>query len=135
MSIESIGHGIVTPFRRDGKGDFANAGGKTLLRSRVRQVIGVRGSTQFTQGEIPWRTDFGSAFDLLRHRKSQIVVNELGRVYARDAMRWEPHADLTDVETSRLDSGEVEILIIFRPRIQTSRTQTDLKVLEEKVVI
>lgn len=53
-----LGFGPISPFRRDKKSDFAAAGGETLIRSAVQQVLGTACASDFTQGEIPWRTDY-----------------------------------------------------------------------------
>jgi uncharacterized protein len=88
---EFLGFGLLRPFRRDQKADFAAAGGGALIRSAVGQILGTVGSSDFTQGELPWRTEFGSLLHLLRHQKNDRVLQELARVYVVDALkRWEP---------------------------------------------
>ena len=40
MANEFLGFGLLRPFRRDRKADFAAAGGEALLRSAVGQILG-----------------------------------------------------------------------------------------------
>lgn len=94
-----LGYGLITPFQRDRKDDFAQDGGAKLVASAVRQVLGTRGATQTSQGELPWRTEFGSQLHLLRHVNNDQVAAELARVYVTEAItRWEPRANVTNVE-------------------------------------
>ena len=58
MAIEFLGNGLLRPFRRDQKADFAAAGGEEVIKSAVGQVLGTMGSSDFTQGEVAWRTDY-----------------------------------------------------------------------------
>lgn len=92
-----LGNGIIRPFQRDKKNDFANASGKRLVSSTIGQILGTQAQGQVANGEIRWRQDFGSLFYLLKHRKGRIV-KELGRQYAQDALnRWEPRVVVTKV--------------------------------------
>jgi uncharacterized protein len=60
------------------------------------------GSSDFTQGELPWRTEFGSLPHLLRHQKNDRVLQELARVYVVDALkRWEPRVVVTSMQIAR----------------------------------
>jgi hypothetical protein len=58
--------GLLIPFRRDEKRDFANGTGDELQRSKARQEALTDGPSPTTQGELPWRTGFGSTFSLKR---------------------------------------------------------------------
>jgi hypothetical protein len=48
--------GILVPFRRDKKRDFATGSGPLLLASKVRQTLLTEGTTPRSSGELPWRT-------------------------------------------------------------------------------
>ena len=99
---EFLGFGLLRPFRRDLKSDFASAGGETLLRSAVGQVLGTMAQSEVTQGELPWRTEFGSRLHLLRHHKNDAVLQELARAYVVEALkRWEPRIVVTSVNATR----------------------------------
>lgn len=97
-----LGSGLLRPFRRDQRADFAEAGGGALIRSAVGQILGTVGSSDFTQGELPSRTEFGSLLHLLSHQKNDRVLQELARVYVVDALkRWEPRVVVTSVQIAR----------------------------------
>jgi len=108
-----LGNGLLRPFRRDQKLDFANAAGLELVRSAVGQVLGTRAASDTIQGEIPWRTEFGSLLYLLRHRNNDITTRELARVYVAQAIaRWEPRVRVTNVITQRQEvppNGDVAL--------------------------
>lgn len=65
---EQFGHGIVCPFQRDGKGDFANDTGMRLLKSDIGELLGIEGPSPTQPGELPWDPDRGSRLGSLRHR-------------------------------------------------------------------
>jgi len=113
---EFLGFGLLRPFRRDQKADFAAAGGEQLIRSAVEQILGTVGASDFTQGEVPWRTEFGSLLNLLRNQKNDHVLQELARVYVVDALkRWEPRVVVTGVQVTRdPQSGENVLAIRIR---------------------
>jgi len=50
--LEFLGFGLVRPFQRDGRADFAAAGGEQLVRSAVGQVLGTVGAFELTLGEM-----------------------------------------------------------------------------------
>jgi phage baseplate assembly protein W len=102
-----LGFGLVSPFRRDRKRDFAAESGEALVRSAVEQILGTIGASDFTQGEMPWRTEFGSLLFLLRHQKNDVALQELAKVYVQDALRrWEPRVIVTSLYAKRLEDGE-----------------------------
>jgi len=110
---EFLGFGLLRPFRRDQKADFAAAGGDALIRSAVGQILGTVGSSDFTQGELPWRTEFGSLLHLLRHQKNDRALQELARVYVVDALkRWEPRVVVTSVQIAREQQDGENVLAI-----------------------
>jgi uncharacterized protein len=99
-----LGYGLLSPFRRDRKGDFANGGGMAVVSSALRQILGVRGANERVQGELPWRTEFGSQLPLLRHRNNDEILEDFARVYVVDAIeRWEPRVTITNIDFSRED--------------------------------
>jgi uncharacterized protein len=105
--------GILMPLRRDRQRDFAAAGGEALVRAAVQQILGTIGASDFTQGELPWRTTFGSLLFLLRNQKNDLALQELARVYVQEALaRWEPRVVVTDLRAERHDEGEGTALIL-----------------------
>lgn len=119
-----LGFGLLRPFRRDQKADFAAAGGEALIRSAVGQILGTVGSSDFTQGELPWRTEFGSLLHLLRHQRNDRVLEELARVYVVDALkRWEPRVRVTSVQVTR-EQLDGENVLAIRLRYNMISTNT-----------
>ncbi len=82
-----LGRGIVLPFRRDAKSDFANDTGLAVIKASIRQILLTQARTPQGGGEIPWRVDFGSWLHLVRHRRNAVVTRELVRVYVVDALK------------------------------------------------
>ena len=68
-TIEQFGRGVLCPFQRDGKNDFANGTGESLLKSDIGELLGIMGPTQNSPGEVPWNTELGSSIHTLKHRK------------------------------------------------------------------
>lgn len=96
------GRGIVRPLRRDQKIDFANETGAALIASAVGQILGTQSDSETTQGELPWRTEFGSLLHLLRHRLNSHALVEVARKFVVDPLRrWEPRVRVTRVNINR----------------------------------
>ena len=107
--------GLLVPFRRDRKRDFATGTGADLLGSKVLQAIMTAGATPRSSGELPWRTSFGAGLDLLRHQRNDAALAELARVQVRDALRrWVPEVDLVGVDVVRQDAT-LTLRVRFRP--------------------
>jgi phage baseplate assembly protein W len=114
MVDDFIGRGLSIPFRRDKQKDFAAASGETLVRSAVAQVLGTVGASDFTQGELPWRTEFGSLLHLLRHQKNDVALREMAKVYVQDALRrWEPRIMVTRLDAERLDDSSLALRLRY----------------------
>lgn len=97
-ALSFLGYGLVRPFVRDQKGDFAAAEAEILVRACVGQLLGTRCSNAKHQGELPWRTDFGSLIFTLRHAPNDPVTGALAKTYIADALRkWEPRVVLRSV--------------------------------------
>ena len=108
--------GILVPFRRDKKRDFATGNGALLLTSKVRQALLTEGTTPRSSGELPWRSAFGAALALLRHQRNDAVLRELARVYVRDALRrWVPGARLMSLDVEQ-DGVDVTLRVRVRER-------------------
>lgn len=90
--VSFLGAGLLRPFVRDQKKDFANDVGLPVVKARVGQILGTRAGDDSGeyQGELQWRPDFGSKLYLLQHRKGPLLT-ELARFYCIEALtRWEP---------------------------------------------
>ncbi len=93
----AFGNGIKRPFVRDGRGDWAHASDISLVRSNVGQVMGTMASSAQTEGEIPWRPEFGSLIEIVRFRNLDETTAELARTYVVDALRnWLFRVRVTD---------------------------------------
>jgi phage baseplate assembly protein W len=114
MVDDFLGRGLSIPFRRDRQRDFAAASGEVLVRSAVAQVLGTVGASDFTQGELPWRTEFGSLLHLLRHQKNDVALREMAKVYVQDALRrWEPRIMVTRLDAERLDDSSLVLRLRY----------------------
>ena len=115
---ESQSRGLLVPFRRDKKRDFASDTGADLLGSKVLQALMTCGATPRSSGELPWRTAFGAGLDLLRQDEA---LAELARVQVRDALkRWVSEAELVEVSVSREDASLL-LRVRFRPARRAGR--------------
>lgn len=106
-TLSHLGFGLVRPFRRDGRSDFVAKSDEELVRACVGQVLGTSCSNDAgtVQGELPWRSDFGSLLQLLRHRNfADPATQQLARVYVAQAIqRWEPRVVVKRVAVSSED--------------------------------
>lgn len=103
--------GLLAPLRR-GASDFVSGEGAELINSGIRQVLGTRCSSATTQGELPWRTDFGSLLQHARHKNNDAVLEALLNQWAVDAVaRWMPSIRVTRTtyEKPRDDRGNETI--------------------------
>jgi phage baseplate assembly protein W len=97
-----LGAGLVRPFQRDGKSDFANSSGVALVKACIGQILGTQAGSNFSQGELPWRTEFGSLLHTLKHKRNDAALADLTRTYVAEAIRrWEPRVRLKHVEVTR----------------------------------
>ena len=97
---DPIGNGVLCPFRRDGKGDFANGSGLELLKSDVGTLLGLVGSSATEPGELPWDPDRGSRLPMLKHRHL--------------------HSEMTRALADQLTSG---VLRTYEPRVRPGRVR------------
>lgn len=106
-----IGRGIRRPFTRDKKNDFATAEGLELVQANLVQAIGTKGPTATTQGEVPWRTEFGSRLHVMRHRNNTDAMRSFATAVTREAaQQWEPRARVT--RTDVLPSARPRELLV-----------------------
>lgn len=93
---DPLGVGLLRPFRRTSKSDFATASGIKEVLSGIGQLLGT------PPGHLPWRGDFGAALDDLRHKNNTDVLGELARVRIDQAIRrYTTRATLKGVSVSR----------------------------------
>lgn len=128
-----FGFGIIRPFQRDQKGDFATAQDATLVIAAIGQILGTVASSDFTQGELPWRPEFGSLLHLLRHRPNTPALDELARRYVVDALqKWERRIVVTDTSVGRSfdEDGGLNSLVI-RVRFNFIATATGAVIFQD----
>lgn len=110
-SLVFLGSGLIRPFRRDEKSDFANASGADLVKSAVGLILGTRATSAQIAGELPWRPEFGSLLPTLRHSNNDDELQQIAQAFVVDALsRWEPRVRVTGFGTFRRSSvaGGVE---------------------------
>jgi phage baseplate assembly protein W len=116
-STNPLGFGIVRPFRRTARGDFATAEGEELVRSDFGQLLGTE------LGEVPWRTTLGTRISRLRHMANTQSLGELARVQIDEAARrYERRVQLLDVVADPVHVGE-ENRVQLRIRYRIGGTQ------------
>jgi phage baseplate assembly protein W len=93
--------GLLTPLRR-GAADFISGEGAALINSEIRQVLGTRCSSSTTQGELAWRTDFGSLIEHARWKNNDLVLEALLNQWVVDAIaRWLKNVRITRTRLER----------------------------------
>lgn len=102
-----LGFGLLVPFRRDGRGDFAAGSDVALVRASAEQVLGTECTHGTAAGELPWRPEFGSKLHLLRFRNvDDPVTRALAKQYVAEALaRWEPRYRMREVRILRAKSS------------------------------
>ena len=110
-----FGRGLLCPFQRDGKGDFANSDGEDLLHSDLTQLIGM------SPGELPWDMKRGCDLKRLKHRKGYSPMTQARAHQSIDTTinNYESRliADKTLVEFGK--EGETTMKIKTRLRLKS----------------
>jgi len=116
MSDELTGRGIICPFRRDGKGDFANDTGLPVLRSDVGELLGIQAATSTEPGELSWDMARGANFMPLKHRHLHSdMVNALADQSASEALtKFEPRVRVLRVGVTR-DENSQRCHVTYQP--------------------
>jgi phage baseplate assembly protein W len=92
---QELREGLLLPFGRDGKGDFAHAGGTRLIGANIRQILGTICSSGQGYGELEWMPEFGSLLDRIRHAPATEATLALARLRVVDALRnYEPRVKI-----------------------------------------
>lgn len=117
-STEPFGHGIICPFQRDGKGDFAHAGGGRLLTSDIGELLGIIGPVGVRGGEVPWRMEMGSNLQSLRHRRthSELVRATAEAMTAGVIKKYEPRVRAGASTAEPGDDGQsIQVRLSYQP--------------------
>ncbi len=109
MPIGTLARGLLRPFRRDQKNDFASGSGRELFQARASEVLGTRATSAFGPGELRWRPAFGSRLHLLRHKRITPITRELARFYAQEALgRWDRRCVVTSCTVDKNAAAATE---------------------------
>jgi phage baseplate assembly protein W len=140
FQFQPFGYGLIRPFQRDQKGDFATAGDAKLVSAAIGQILGTFASSDFSQGEMPWRPEFGSLLYLLKHRPNTPALDQLAHQYVVQAIQqWERRVVVTDVFIGRdfeEDGGLNSLIIKVRFNfIDTSSGAVIYQDLETSIII
>jgi len=113
---DPIGHGILCPFQRDGKGDFANGSGVPLLSSDITQLLGIIGPSVTEPGEVPWRTELGTRLIGLKHRgiHQELTRSSAEHMTSGAIRRWEPRARPGPTSV-RVEATKLYVTVRFVP--------------------
>lgn len=97
--LSFLGTGIILPFQRDEKNDFANGHGKALIKSSLETILGTTCASGSTYGELPFDQGMGSLLLLIKHLNlDDPALEELAIFYVVDAIdRHEPRVKLTGI--------------------------------------
>lgn len=115
--FEYLGAGIILPFRRDGKQDFANSSGLDMVRSSVRLILGTLCSGPENEGELRYNQGLGTLVSTLKHRNiDDPTTQELATHYVYEALKEnEPRVLLFDVRIDKdSDRNQFVMKISFR---------------------
>jgi phage baseplate assembly protein W len=110
-----LGAGLLRPFRRDAKSDFASGTGVALVSACVGQVLGTKATSAYGAGELPWRPEFGARLHLLRHKNNRETLGDLALVMVGEALRrWEPRARVVRAEVvPGADPRRLALRVVF----------------------
>ena len=114
-----LGCGVPRPLRRDGKGDYVNVCAEELIKAAVGQVLGTIAQTPTSAGELPWRPEFGSRLNLLRHRNNDEALEDVAHAYVIQALeRWEPRVRLRSTFITRDGTPTLQETNILHIRVR-----------------
>lgn len=114
---EQFGSGIICPFQRDGKGDFANGTGMRLLKSDIGELLGIICSSPQDPGELPWDPDRGSRIRSLRHRHLHSeMTRALAEQYSATPIRvYERRVRMGPVRVTTENDTTLRVDVSFGP--------------------
>lgn len=111
----TVARGLLLPFQRNLRSDFANGTGSELWIARVKLLLSVRGPTERGVGEIAWRPEEGAPLHILRHQNNTPMLREMARHYIVGAFRRSlPGVLLSSLETPLLEKNKLTVRITFR---------------------
>ena len=103
--------GLLIPFRRDSRGDFANGTGEALAIAKVTQLVGTQPE------EIDTRPTFGCPLRDLRHQNNTPMLEAMAESRVQDAFAaWLPSYEVQEVRATRR-GRELGIEVAFNERL------------------
>lgn len=109
---DPLGVGMVRPFFRASHGDVCSDQGVNLVLSNLGQILGTAKRT------LPWRTDFGSDLERLRHMRNTPALRDVAAVNVRDAFSlWEPRARLKSLDVAKPASVDAMNQVVLDARV------------------
>jgi hypothetical protein len=107
--------GLLLPFRRNQRDDFANGTGRALWQANVELLLSTDGPTPNGIGEIPWRPMEGTMLRLLRHKNNTSILRGMAEVYIRQAFQrsFPGVLRLTRVDKFRPEPGVLRLEVAF----------------------
>jgi phage baseplate assembly protein W len=119
-----LGQGLLRPFQRDQKSDFASAAGLALIKAEIGQILGTKCDNARGPGELAWRTDFGSRLHLLRHHNHKESLDTFATVLVQEALaKWMPLVSVIVVEvTPTVNQRVLQLRVRFNVVDQGGKT-------------
>ncbi len=106
-SYDPLGIGLVRPFYRASHGDLCSDQGVNLVLANIGQVLGT------VPGTLPWRPEFGSDLEGLRHRANVPALRELAAARASAALgKWDPRVRLESLFISEPTSADANAVTL-----------------------
>lgn len=84
--MDFLGRGLLIPFQRDEKNDFANGADEQLIASHIVEILGMHANSGIADGELQWDTARGSRLYLLVQSQNDDVLAELAFTYVVEAL-------------------------------------------------
>lgn len=136
MATSPVTQGLLFPLQRDGRGDFLTSKNlNELIVAAIKQVLGVRGAGPVTQGELPWRTQFGSQTYRLRHSNNDEALVDIVKYFVLDALaKFETRILLLDTQITQETApgfGPKSVLRVkVKYRIRSTRPSSQVETVE-----
>ena len=123
---DPFGTGIICPFRRDNKNDFANASGLDLLKSDIAELLGLIGPSATQPGELPWDTERGTRLLTLKHRHihSEMVRADAAQMSSGVLRKYEPRVQVGPTNITVREDNVLMVSVSYYPLGYSAERQT-----------
>lgn len=120
-TTNQLGYGIICPFHFTSEQDFSCGGGRELVNSDLKQLVGIE------QGEVAWRQGIGTRMNRLRHRSNSAALSSLARVDVGHAIAlFEKRARLKSVQAEKFSgdkANQIALTINYEVASNTDKTK------------